>query len=203
MSRRLPAFVHSELREHLAPPVTSVQRTYTVEFEMTDELADSIVQAVLADWKHFLRLLAQLARAPGVVALLLLLVVLLLRPEMPAAAIVTMAALLGVTAALIARLNVYRSARWAMLLPYYAGAPRTLQVTFAEDGITMDTAGLSGKHPWSAVSAVEVRQDLWLFRLRPDGHFAVPAAVLEPEVQAFLRRRAHEAGAAVNGGGTV
>jgi len=177
-----------------------MQRAYTVEYEMTDELADSIVRAVLSRWKHFLGLLVLSGRGPLVLALFLLLVVVLLRPQLSAGEAAAMMVLLGGAAALIARQNVYRAARWSLLLPYFGGAPRTMQITFAEDGIVLETAGLNGKQAWREVAAVEVHPDLWLVRLRSHGHIAVPAAELSPELQDFVRRRALESGAEVDQG---
>jgi hypothetical protein len=175
-----------------------VQRTYTVEYEMTDELADEIVRAVLSRWKHFFRLLVYAARGPLVFALFLLLVVVLLRPQLSAGEALAMIALLAAAAILIARLNIYRGARLALLLPYFGGASRTMQVTFAEDGIVLETAGWNVKQDWREIAAVEIHPGLWLVRLRSGGQIAVPAAVLSSELETFLRRRALEAGAAVD-----
>jgi hypothetical protein len=175
-----------------------MQQSYTVEYEMTDELAEDTVRAALSDWGHFLRLFALAGGAPFFLALLLLLAILLLfRPHLSPGEALAMLALLGTAAAIIARHNVYRSARWAVLLPYAAGAERTWQVTFSEDGIAMEMGGLGGKQSWRQVTAVEAHPELWLFRLRGYGNLAVPASVLSPELRTFLRRRAQEAGADV------
>jgi hypothetical protein len=168
-----------------------MERTYTVEYEMTDELAEGTVRAVLSSWRHYLRLFAWYGGGPFFLGLLILLAVLLLfRPQLSPGEGVLMVALLAFAAGLLARQNLHRSLRMGLQLASYGGASRTLHITFADDGVVFEMAGVGGKLAWEGIEVVEVHHDLWLFRLRFQGQFAVPVSVLSPELQGFLRERA-------------
>jgi hypothetical protein len=167
---------------------------FSVEFEMTDDLAARIARAVLTDRGHYLRL------SQGIGLPLLLLTVLLFWPTVLVlrehlSPVGLLAVFLGVCVGylFLLRLLVYRYTCWGILLPFY-GQTRTVRMTFSDEHIFMETGELSGERKWKEIDEIRVLPHLWLFRLEPGGHFAVPTEVLSAELQALIRRKVHEEG---------
>jgi hypothetical protein len=170
-----------------------MQSVCSVEFEMTDQLADQVVRATLSDWKHFMAMFAWCGATPAFLALVLLAVVLCgARPQLAPSDYMVMIGLLALATGLIIRFLVYRQARWGLLLLYQGGGKRTVRVTFSESGVAIDTAGLVGSRDWHDVAAIEVFRDLWLFRFQPSGSLGVPRSVLTDEGETLVRRKAAE-----------
>jgi hypothetical protein len=166
---------------------------HSVEYEMTDGLAAKYARAMLADrW-----FVAPFARAFGPLVYILALVLFApvlptLALRLPAGVLLVVLAGLGLLVWALFWLVLYRQAREVVLLPFLGQPRRTLRVIFAADGVTLNLAGGDVGKKWAEIDAIRVYRTLWLFRVRPGGYFAVPDALVSPELESLIRGKAGE-----------
>jgi YcxB-like protein len=172
-----------------------LQERFSIEYEMTDELAGKVARAVLADRKHFRRF-SQWVGLPLFILTVLLFwpTLLVLRDQLSPAVIVAVVVIIGIGFYLLLSLLVYRYTYWTVLLPFLGQDQRTMRVTFSEENIFMEVGEVSGERKWKDLEGIQVFSNLWLFRVQPGGHFAVPVSALSPQLEELIRRKAKEAG---------
>jgi hypothetical protein len=168
---------------------------FSVEYEMTDDLAAQLTRAVLADRRYFL----QMAQGTGLLLFVLMVLlfwpaILVVRDQLSPPVLVVIIAALAIGFWVMLRILVHRYAHWATLLPFLGQSTRTIQLHFSDDHIGVEVSGVTGDRSWKDVERIEIFATLWLFRLRPAGHFALPVSILSPDLESFLRRKAIEAG---------
>jgi hypothetical protein len=172
---------------------------FTVEYEMTEDLARRVARAVLADRK-LLRSFRQMVGLP-----LLLLTVLLFWPTLLAirdslspVALVAVFLIVALGYWLLLSILVYRYACWSILIPFYGQSKRLMRLIFSDEHIFMETGEHSGEQNWKDFDQIQVFSSVWLFRLQSGGHVALPVAVLSPELEALIRRKATEYGISIH-----
>jgi hypothetical protein len=170
---------------------------YVIEFQLTDELVSRIARFVVSDRRFFLQ--HGLFFATPLVALAVLLVaplaVLWVKISTSAFVAVLLAVALGFWGLLW--LMMYRHVSFGMRLHVFGDPRRQVKITFTERDMITEASGLVSPRPWDEISAIQVLSDFWLFRLKPTGMFALPASALSPDLQAMIRRKATEAGIAI------
>jgi hypothetical protein len=171
------------------------QDRFAIEYEMTDDLAAKAARAVVSDRQHFRRF-SQWVGLPLMLLTVLLFwpTLLVLRDQLSPVVIVIVVAIIGIGFWFMLSILVYRYTYWTMLVPFMGRPARTVRVTFSEEHIFMEIGEISGERKWKEVEGIQVFSNLWLFRLQPGGHIAVPVSVLSPEAQELIRRKAKEAG---------
>ncbi len=118
----------------------------------------------------------------------------MLRDQLSPAVLIAVVVGIGIGFWLLLSLLVYRYTYWTVLLPFFGQQQRTVRVTFSDEHIFMEIGEVSGERKWKELGEIQVFPNLWLFRLQPGGHFAVPISVLSPQLEELIRRKAKEAG---------
>jgi hypothetical protein len=171
--------------------------THTLEFEVTDELADRYARTVVD--RVILPRTGLLSRPTFLIVPLLLLAPLVVFGWLPPA----MFAMLAVLAAGFVAVGMMRrsvclgEARSSALAPFEGQLSRRMRVDFSEDGIRMEAPAIQSTATWKDLGEVLLWPDFWLLRLRAGGQFVVPAAAIAPELGEMIRRKAAVAGAEI------
>jgi hypothetical protein len=172
-----------------------MQDCYSVEYEMTDELASRVTRALLSDRRQF----RQRAQGSGFFLLVLMVLlywptILVLRDQISPAVIVLVFVILAVGFWLMLRTLVYRNTQWAVWMPFLVQPDRKLRLTISDDHISMEMAEAVVEHSWKNIGQIQVFPGLWLLRVEPGGHIALPAANMPPGLEELIRRKAGELG---------
>jgi hypothetical protein len=176
-----------------------MQDCFSVEYEMTDELASQLTRALLKDRRHF----RQLAQGTGFGLLILMVLLfwptlLVLHNQLSPVVLITVAAILAIGYWLMLKVLVYRYAHWATLVPFFGQADRKIRLSFSEDRIGLHVGEAVVDTNWKEVEEIQVSAHFWLFRLQNGGHFALPTSHLEPGLEEMIRRKAGEAEAEIH-----
>lgn len=171
--------------------------THTVEFDVTDELADRYARAVVD--RVILPRGGLLSRPAFLIVPLLLLLPLVALGWLPPAmfALLVLLAAGFVVVGMMRRSVCLGEARAAVLAPFEGQSHRRMRVDFAEDRIRMEAPAIESTASWSDLGEVLLWPDFWLLRLRAGGQFVVPASAISSELGDSIRRKAAEAGAEV------
>lgn len=170
---------------------------FTLEFELTDEMADDYARAIVQRLSHgegliprhsFLILLAVVL---GSLALLALFTGRL--PPEVLGGVAFVLALFWFFGWLRRRMH-YQEYRWAVLLPFQGLERRTVHVRFFDDQIAMELGDLHFQSGWAELGEIVVLPGFWLLRLREGGQFVIPSRGITSEIEAFLRGKAAAAG---------
>ncbi|MBL8799308.1 MAG: YcxB family protein [Planctomycetia bacterium] len=167
----------------------------TVEFEVTDELADRYARRLVE--RVVLPGGGWLSRPAFLVVPLVLLLPLVVGGWLPPALYVVLAVLAGGLALMSrARRSFLRGeARASVLAPFEGQTERRLRVVFTDEQIRMEAPDLQSTAAWSDLGQVVVWPDFWLLRLRAGGQFVLPAESVSADLNELIRRKAGETGA--------
>jgi hypothetical protein len=170
-----------------------MQDCYSVEYEMTDDLARQLTRALLSDRRYF----RQLARGSGFFLFLLMVLlfwptILVIREQLSPGVLIGVVAILAVVFWLMLRALVYRSTHWAILVPFLGQPERMIRLTISDDHISMGVGEAVIEQKWKEIEQIQVFAGFWLFRLQIGGHFALPVSLLEPGLEELIRRKARE-----------
>jgi hypothetical protein len=107
--------------------------------------------------------------------------------------------MLFVIGALFRRWSVANGAAMMALLALHT-TDRRVRIEFADDRIRMETEFFRGEGAWTELEEVVVFSNCWLLYLENGGQVLVPAKLMSPELEAFIRGKAEEVAAPVHQG---
>jgi hypothetical protein len=176
------------------------QTLHTVEFELTEDLVSDFtrlwIDREVYPWR---RTLPQLALAIVLAACIILLGLNgWIAPIVAGGLMLILAFPVGV--AMVRRRSMHIMATWTTLFVAQQGGDRRVRVHFGDERIQMETGMGETGAAWKDLDEVVIFPGFWVLRCMPLGQFMVPASALTPEVDAFIRGKAHEVSAVVREG---
>lgn len=177
-----------------------MQTSHTVEFELTEDLVSDFtrlwIDRELYPWRRTLpqALLAVLLAA----SIIVLGLNGWIAPAVAGGLMLVLAFPVGM--AIVRRRSMHLMATWTTMLVAQQGGERRIRVHFSDDRIQMETGMGETGATWKDLDEVVIISGYWVLRCLPLGQFVLPAAAVTPELDAFIRRKAAEAGAAVRRG---
>ena len=176
------------------------QTLHTVDFELSEDLVSDFtrlwIDREVYPWRRTL--------PQALLAILLAACIILLglhgwiAPVVAGGLMLILAFPVGM--AIVRRRHMHQMAVWTTLLMAQQGGDRRVRVHFSDERIQMETGMGETGAAWKDLDEVVIFPGFWVLRCMPLGQFMVPAAVVTPELDAFIRHKAEEAGALVRQG---
>jgi hypothetical protein len=69
---------------------------------------------------------------------------------------------------------------------------RRVRIDFAEERVRLETEFFRGEGAWTELDEVVVFPSIWLLHLSNGGQMVVPASLVSPELEAFIRAKAEQ-----------
>jgi hypothetical protein len=163
---------------------------YTVEYELTTELAAHIERTLSRyelrrGWRHDI---------PGYVAAVVFAALIIWLGLQGWIVVGVGSALLFVLTLLVMgavwrRLAISRGAAFTALLALHT-TDRRVRIEFAEERVRLETEYFRGEGAWTELDEVIVFTGFWALRLSNGGLVVIPAPMVSPELEAFIRTKA-------------
>jgi hypothetical protein len=99
------------------------------------------------------------------------------------------AAALAVAGAVLRRRWTARAALASALVALHT-TDRRVRIEFAEERVRLETEFLRGQGAWTELDDVVVFAGFWVLRLSNGGQVVIPASLISPELEAFIRAKA-------------